>query len=592
VLSPLTLSALLVVPAAARAQAASDESWSEEPASAAPPADAPPIEDTAPAEAAKPAEGTAPADAPPADDAASAEAATPAPETAPDAPAEDTPDVAAEQTLPPKASLPGSQRPPGLGLSPDAPPVGPAPGGRAPSFGTPLGPDNATLVISGNITAWLTAGIGRKPKDATDDYDGIAVHVPPIVAGRSPFFRQSELTLFVTYGTPIVSATVSYSASLGGREYQGYTSPTNGPVFGQAYLSLNPDPLGDLKVRVQMGAFTEVYGGPGQWGWGIFGPLLAVRGYGGTTHFDYGVSPKLRVTADAGVMGVPGVPEDFPRGDYTGWTETGVSTLAFHAHAGFNYAGKYSFRVHAARAQGTDEREYILRQRTETDPQTGQSVIVVQPPRDGTMDVLAAEAHAYGVPWGHFGVSGGLWNFKNAFSVHDALWWGVKYTKGASDMLNDYVGSATGPGTGTGKVAAISAEYNMSLARIMWHPRPFDGRSADVRVNIAGMAHKTLETDDPGYEGTSGYLFGVDVEYQMLRWLSLNVRSYGENRDWLDKRWAAYNIAPGLAFRSDWQSADRIELWYSRHFYSDDVDNNSAQPLDHHLVALGAFLGF
>jgi hypothetical protein len=169
------------------------------------------------------------------------------------------------------------------------------------------------------------------------------------------------------------------------------------------------------------------------------------------------------------------------------------------------------------------------------------------------------------------------------------LWWGVKYTKGASDMLRVYIGSNS---TGTGKVAAVSAEFNTSLARIMWHPRPFDGRSADVRISIAGVAHQTLETDDPAFEDNSGYLFGADVEYQMLRWLSFNVRAYGENRAWLGERWAAYNIAPGLAFRSDWQSSDRIELWYSRHFYSDVVDNNSAQPLDRDLIAIGAFLGF
>lgn len=604
VLSSLTLSALLLVPAAARGQAASEEPQPREPTpeappveaappaapppDAAPPADAPPAEGTTPAEAAPPAEGVASAEAPAAG-APSTEGAAPA-EEAPAAEAAAT--EAPEQTLPPKASLPGSRRPPGLGLAPEAPPVGPAPGGRAPSFGTPLEPDGATLVISGNVAAWFTAGFGRRPSDASDDYDGISVHVPPHMAGRSPFWRQSELSLFVTYGTPTVNATVSYRAQTGGREYQGYTTPVTGPAFGQAYLSINPEPLGDLRVRVVMGAFTEVYGGPGQWGWGLFGPLIAVRGYGETTHLDYGLSPKLRLTADAGVMGVPGVPEDFPRGDYTGWTETGVSTLAYHGHAGFNYAGQYIFRLHAARAQGTDERQYLLRTHAKTDPDTGAVVTVTEPPRDGTMDVFAAEGHVYGVPWGHLGVSGGLWNFENAHSVHDALWWGVKYTKGASDMLRDYVGSVEGVGTGTGKVAAISAEYNMSLARIAWHPRPFDGRSADVRVSIAGVAHKTLETDDPQFENNSGYLFGTEVEYQMLSWLSFNVRSYGENRDWLGKRWAAYNVAPGLAFRSDWQSSDRIELWYSRHFYSDVVDNNPAQPLDHHLVAIGAFLGF
>ncbi len=450
--------------------------------------------------------------------------------------------------------------------------MSPAAGGRAPSFGTPLGPDDATLVISGNIAAWLTAGIGRKPEDAPADYQGTPVHVPPIVSGRAPFWRQAEMSLFVTYGTPHVSATVSYMAYVGNVEYQGYRQPVNGPTFGQAYLTLAPDPLGDLNLRVLAGAFTETYAGPGQWGWGLFGPLIAVRGYGETTHFDYSASSKLRLSGSAGFMGVPGVPEDFPRGDWTSWTETGVSTLAYHGHAGFNYAGKYTLKLLYAGAIGTDERVY-------RGPE----------PRDGRMDVFAAEGHWYGVPWGHLGVSAGYWSFNEAESVHDALWWGVKYTKGAQDMLRDYVGIG---GRGTGKVVAVSAEYNMSLARMTWHPRPFDGRAPDVRVNVAGLVHRTLETDDPLFEDSNGYLLGVELEYQMLRWLSFNVRSYGENRSWLGDRWGAYNIAPGIAFRSDWQSPDRIELWYSRHFYSDSVDNNLAQPLDRDVLALGVFLGF
>jgi hypothetical protein len=365
---------------------------------------------------------------------------------------------------------------------------------------------------------------------------------------------------------------VSYTARAGGREYEGYQSAGNGPQFGQAYMTIVPNPIGDLRLRSLMGAFTEVHAGPGQWGWGIFGPLIAVRGYGESTHFDYTLTSKLRLTGTLGVMGVPGVPEDFVRGDYTGWTETGVSTIAYHAHAGFNYEGKYIFRLHYAGGTGTDERQYL------TDY-----------PRDGQMDVYAAEGHVYGVPWGHFGISGGLWDFYDAKSVHDAIWWGVKYTKGATDMLRDYIGEA---GTGTGKVAAISAEFNTSLARIAWHPRNYDGRSPDVRVSVAGIYHATLETDDPAFEGSNGFLIGTEIEYQMLRWLSFNVRSYGENREWLGDRWGAYNLAPGLAFRSDWQSPDRIELWYSRHFYSDTVDNNSAQPLDRDIVALGVFLGF
>ena len=49
---------------------------------------------------------------------------------------------------------------------------------------------------------------------------------------------------------------------------------------------------------------------------------------------------------------------------------------------------------------------------------------------------------------------------------------------------------------------------------------------------------------------------------------------------------------PGLAFRSNWQSTDRIELIYTRRFYSNAVDNNPARPLDRNVLALGAYINF
>ena len=57
-------------------------------------------------------------------------------------------------------------------------------------------------------------------------------------------------------------------------------------------------------------------------------------------------------------------------------------------------------------------------------------------------------------------------------------------------------------------------------------------------------------------------------------------------------RWVAYNVTPGLAFHTDWQSQDRIELGYSRYFYSKVADNNAARPLDRNVVTLGARLTF
>jgi hypothetical protein len=488
----------------------------------------------------------------------------------------------------PADAVPGSPRPTGLSLSPEAPPVPPAPGGRAPSFGAPAEHEQAQFRFGGRIYAWEAIGIGRTPRYGAEPDPGLRLHVPALTQGRQPFWPQTGTSLFFSYGTPTITATVTVHARAPGRELQGYAKPTEGISFGQAFLTVNPQPLGKLRLSFRVGGFTENFAGPGQWGWGIFGPMLAVRGYGATAIGDYDATPELRLNFEYGVMGVPGVPEEFARGNYTGWTETGLSTLVQHAHAGFSYQNKYVFKLHYARATGTDERRYL-----------------VQDPSDGSLDAYIAEARYTAVPFGQVGVSGAFWNLSNATAVHDGIWWGIDWTKGAQDMIMKYVGGAS---DGNGQVAAISAQYDMSLAQLLYHyaGRSFDGNAPDVRVALAGVYHQTVASDDPNFDDANGYLLGADLHYQMLRWFGVTLRSYGESRDAIIStefdqisgvtaqtgRWSVYSISPGLAFRSNWQSTDRIELIYSRRFYSDTADNNAAAPLDRDVFALGAYIDF
>jgi hypothetical protein len=78
----------------------------------------------------------------------------------------------------------------------------------------------------------------------------------------------------------------------------------------------------------------------------------------------------------------------------------------------------------------------------------------------------------------------------------------------------------------------------------------------------------------------------------MTSLFSVMFKSYGESRDSNFGRYSVYSLNPGIAFHSDWWSTDRIELYYSRRFYSTAADPNSAQPLDHHMVALGGYITF
>jgi hypothetical protein len=345
-------------------------------------------------------------------------------------------------------------------------------------------------------------------------------------------------------------------------------------------------------LRFKIGDFVEIYGGPGQWGWGIFGPMLALRGYGGTGSGEWDLSRDLRLSFTAGLSVVAGVPEDFPRGDYNSWLETGVSSWVDHAHLGLDFKNQYHVKLHYASDHGTDER-------THEKNSLGQSL---HP--DGRMDTYLAEFGWDADPWGHLGVTGGLYDFHRATAVGDGVWWAVDWTQGAQDMMKKYLGNGS---NGNGKVAVIGAEYDFSLSRILWYPRSFTGDAPDIGVKIAGMITRTLATDDQYFKDATGYFFGLEAEYKMTSQISVLFKTYGESRVAnmlvpnpdgdtsvcaLYQRWNIFSLNPGIAYHAKWLSMDRIELYYGRRFYSRAVDNNSAQPLDHNMIAFGGYVTF
>jgi hypothetical protein len=499
----------------------------------------------------------------------------------------------AEETTPAVTdSVPGSAVLPGPGMSPQAPPVPPAPGGRAPSFGAPAEKSPATFRLGGRFYGYEAVGIGRTPGNPPAGYSGTALHAPPLFLGKLPYWGGAGATLNASYGTPTLTAFVTYYFQANGKEYQGYYAPGQGPAFGAAYLQITPDPIGTLRLKFKIGDFVEIYGGPGQWGWGIFGPMLALRGYGGLGSGELDLTRDLRLSFTAGLLVVPGVPEDFPRGDSNSWIETGVSSWVYHAHVGLDLKNQYHFKLHYVSDHGTDERTHLKNSLNKN----------AYP--DGRMDTYLAEFGWDADPWGHLGVTGGLYDFHQATAVGDGVWWAENWTPGSKEMMNKYLGNGS---NGTGKVAVIGAEYDFSVSRILWAPRSFTGNAPDIGMKIAAMITRTLSTEDLYAKDTTGYFFGVEAEYKVTPQLILLFKTYGESRNAnmlvptgdtnnpavpLYQRWSVFSINPGIAYHATWLGVDRIELYYGRRFYSHAADNNSAKPLDHHMIALGGYVTF
>ena len=226
-------------------------------------------------------------------------------------------------------------------------------------------------------------------------YSGTPLHAPLLSTGKIPFWGGAGATLNLQYGTQYLTAYVSYYFRVNREEYQGYANPQLGPGVRPAYLLITPDPIGTLRLQFRVGAFTEVYAGPGQWGWGIFGPMLGAARL--RRDDQRRVGPDARRAPDAsrtGCSSSPACPRTSPRGDYNSWIETGVSSYVHHAHVGLVLDNQYIFKLHYAADHGTDERTYL-------------QTFLGTPPQDGRMDTYLGEARWQGVPWGQVGVSGG-----------------------------------------------------------------------------------------------------------------------------------------------------------------------------------------
>ena len=123
-------------------------------------------------------------------------------------------------------------------------------------------------------------------------------------------------------------------------------------------------------------------------------------------------------------------------------------------------------------------------------------------------------------------------------------------------------------------------------------PRSFTGQAPDLRIAIAGMLTRTLESGQAAYQGAMGYFFGLDTEYRLTSMFSVTFQTYGESRYTYTGNYDVYSLNPGIAFHTNWLSADRIQLIYGRRFYSTAADPNSAQPLDRNMIALGGYITF
>jgi len=104
---------------------------------------------------------------------------------------------------------------------------------------------------------------------------------------------------------------------------------------------------------------------------------------------------------------------------------------------------------------------------------------------------------------------------------------GIDWTQGAREMIGKFIGSGS---HGNGKVAVLSAEYDFSVAPILWPAQLFWPGPGPARRHCGIAALHGCDRRPTLQEGKRYYL-GLETEYRMTSLFSVMFKSYGESRD-------------------------------------------------------------
>jgi hypothetical protein len=130
---------------------------------------------------------------------------------------------------------------------------------------------------------------------------------------------------------------------------------------------------------------------------------------------------------------------------------------------------------------------------------------------------------------------------------------------------------------GTGKLATVGGQYDVSIGEIVRSPTPYSGYGPDLFASVFGM-FTHVSSDDPGYDGVSKVKYGGEVTYSALAWLALSTRYDRVVANTDDARQTFSVISPRIILRSDFNSQDQITFQYSRWFYGSGVVVRSGYP--------------
>jgi hypothetical protein len=490
--------------------------------------------------------------------------------------------------------------------------------------------DRKNFYYTGYFRAPFNFGIGKNQTMDGAGSDSTALHSPPVIPDTSYLdWRYTDLhggpwtEIKFTYGNRKVSGNVSLSTyNLTTGSYNKLAAQMG---ITSAFVSLNIPgllPGGRGGVVANVGVFSARYGSAGRYDAGKYDTYLfgATKLAGEHMRIYYDIAPKLTLHFEQGFGGkvevapfmqyelvdlagnvvnngdsvVPNPVGGQPWAPYGGSDWPQGDTFVHHEHLGFSYDDKVFVGAHFMHEFSIDKDEFDVGRGSNKNGHLMNMGFDLRIRDYFFGNAYLGYAHTYlknplrlgGALEALHSVGGWAWNqnyFKPGYINRGSA--------GATPLtsLNDE--------DATGNMHSVAFQYELSLAKLLWHPREFWGQDKDVVITAFGLLNFIRSPSELFNAAETKLKWGVDLLYTPASWLGLGARLDVVNPDMANNTLTFHQYTGKLLFRTHYLANETIYLQYTYYNYGDnvipgypwnnDADSGAMKP-DNHVITIGA----
>jgi hypothetical protein len=398
-------------------------------------------------------------------------------------------------------------------------------------------PPEKTFEMHASLNAPLRIGLGDV-NSARQQAFGNPLHLPVIPDDGffSPQYTGLQgpptANLALSYGDDRIRGTIGFM----GQNFtdSSWTDDTTQIGIAQGYVTFVPVVPPQLRVDARIGAFSDGYGGAGEYDAGRYQTWLF-----GQTHL---VGERVRVEVETPIDGL------------TAWAEQGLGgkqpmpseynnarfTLLHHEHGGLRIAQVVTLGGHAVNAWSEEGGITI-----------------------GGFDVRVDHGRL-----GHLYLGGSRLHARRAQTVAGVIDVIHSFGGGEFDLgiVHNYLDGPDQRSRGTGTVWTALGQLDASLARLLLgRPRWTPGR--DLTLSAWGMGN-LVASNDPDMDGVTKLKYGTELGFVATSMFTFAARVDRVEPNSAIPSQSFLVLTPQFIVRSSWFSNEQISLSYSRYVYA------------------------